>query len=161
MGIVISIQQRLAKLQAQSTAARTTANSSKATAEIAFVTMAESGSIDDVTAMEHIEAFAAWRPGVSVTAGALRKFGEGENGKLFRCLQSHTTQAGWEPDHTPALWKPAGDPAEEWPQWSQPVGAGDEYDMGAKVAHNGKHWISDIDGNVWEPGVYGWSESEE
>jgi hypothetical protein len=30
--------------------------------------------------------------------------------------------------------------------------------MGAKVSHNGKHWISDVDNNVWEPGVYGWSE---
>ena len=30
----------------------------------------------------------------------------------------------------------------------------------AKVSHNGKHWISNADGNVWEPGVYGWTEAE-
>lgn len=29
---------------------------------------------------------------------------------------------------------------------------------GDKVSHNGKHWQSDIDANVYEPGVYGWSE---
>ena len=29
---------------------------------------------------------------------------------------------------------------------------------GAKVSRNSKHWISDVDNNVWEPGVYGWSE---
>ena len=35
------------------------------------------------------------------------------------------------------------------------------YMQGDKVTHNGKTWISDIDGNVWEPGVYGWSEATE
>jgi hypothetical protein len=29
---------------------------------------------------------------------------------------------------------------------------------GDKVSHNEKHWISDVDANVWEPGVYGWTE---
>ena len=29
---------------------------------------------------------------------------------------------------------------------------------GDKVKHNGKTWESDIDNNVWEPSVYGWSE---
>ena len=24
----------------------------------------------------------------------------------------------------------------------------------------GKTWVSDIDNNVWEPGVYGWTEAE-
>lgn len=23
--------------------------------------------------------------------------------------------------------------------------------------HNGNLWDSDVDGNVWEPGVYGWT----
>ena len=26
------------------------------------------------------------------------------------------------------------------------------------VRMNGKHWTSDVDSNVWEPGVYGWTE---
>ena len=30
--------------------------------------------------------------------------------------------------------------------------------MGDKVTHNDKTWISDIDYNIWETGVYGWSE---
>lgn len=30
---------------------------------------------------------------------------------------------------------------------------------GDKVSHNDKHWISDVDSNVWEPGVYGWTEA--
>lgn len=32
------------------------------------------------------------------------------------------------------------------------------YSKGDKVTHNGKTWISIIDNNSWEPGVYGWEE---
>ena len=41
---------------------------------------------------------------------------------------------------------------------TRPLGAHDAYSKGAKVSHNGKKWTSDSDGNVWEPGVYGWTE---
>lgn len=29
------------------------------------------------------------------------------------------------------------------------------------MTHNEKKWVSDVDSNVWEPGVYGWSEYAE
>ena len=45
---------------------------------------------------------------------------------------------------------------EEYPKWVQPTGAHDAYALGAIVAHNGQLWISTVDANVWEPGVYGW-----
>ena len=35
---------------------------------------------------------------------------------------------------------------------------GQGYSKDAKVSHNGKHWTSTVDSNVWEPGVYGWTE---
>lgn len=54
----------------------------------------------------------------------------------------------------PALWVRTS--TEEWPEWIQPIGAADAYKIGDKVSHNGAHWISNINGNVWEPGVYGW-----
>ena len=161
MGIVVSIQQRLARLQAQSMATKTVADNSKAVSDIAFVVMAESGAIDEVTAAEHTNVFASWQPGVNVAVGSYRNYGNGDDTKLYRCLQAHTTQEGWEPDVAASLWKIAGDPTVEWPEWSQPIGAGDTYDAGAKVSHNDKHWISDIDNNVWEPGVYGWTEAVE
>jgi hypothetical protein len=43
------------------------------------------------------------------------------------------------------------------PDWVQPLGATDAYAAGAQVRHNGTIWTSTVDGNVWEPGVYGWS----
>lgn len=81
--------------------------------------------------------------------------------RIYKCVQDHTSQAEWTPDTASSLWAGTSDPAEEWPAWSQPVGAHDAYSSGAKVSHNGKHWISSVDNNVWEPGVYGWTEQEE
>ena len=93
----------------------------------------------------------------SYAVGNIRQY----NGELFRCVQAHTSQADWTPDATASLWKKVGDPTEEWPAWSQPIGAHDAYNSGDKVSHNGKHWTSNVDANVWEPGVYGWTEVTE
>lgn len=78
--------------------------------------------------------------------------------KYYRCIQSHTSQADWTPDTAVSLWVSISDPSEEYPEWVQPTGAHDAYNKGDKVSHNDKHWISDVDSNVWEPSVYGWSE---
>ena len=82
------------------------------------------------------------------------------DGTLYKCLTSHTSQSTWTPPDSPSLWVRVDDPSIEWPEWIQPVGSTDAYAKGAKVSHTGKHWISDVDGNVWEPGVYGWTEVE-
>lgn len=125
-----------------------------AATSIAFVTLTESGQIDDVTATENVDQFSPWAYPVAYAQGNIRRHG----GVLYRCNQAHTSQADWAPDVAASLWSKIGDPTEEWPEWSQPVGAHDAYDAGAKVAHNGKHWTSDVAANVWEPGVYGWTE---
>lgn len=104
---------------------------------------------------EHKSLFETWQTGVAYTVGQLRNWGN----KLYKCVQAHTSQAGWEPDKAASLWSAASDPAEEWPEWSKPVGAHDAYAKGDKVSHNGKHWTSTADANVWEPGVYGWTEA--
>lgn len=129
----------------------------KAVASIAFVRLAEAGSIDDVTAGEHAELFAPWVPDVKYEAGNLRQY----DGQLWRCIQAHTSQADWTPDAATSLWVKAADPAEEWPTWSQPIGAQDAYAKGDKVSYKDKHWTSDVESNVWEPGVYGWTEKGE
>lgn len=77
---------------------------------------------------------------------------------LYRCIQSHKSQSDWAPDVAVSLWVSISDPSIEWPEWKQPTGAHDAYAKGDKVSHNDKHWISDIDANVYEPSVYGWSE---
>ena len=124
---------------------------------ITFVTMAEAGAIDATTAAEHAELFSPWAYPVSYKVGNIRRYG----GALYKCVQDHTSQADWTPDTAASLWSATSDPAEEWPAWSQPVGAHDAYNAGAKVSHNGKHWTSNQDGNVWEPGAFGWTEAVE
>ena len=124
---------------------------------IVFVTMAEAGSIDPVTAAEHADLFAEWAYPIAYTVGQIRRY----NGTLYKCVQAHTSQADWAPPAAPSLWSLTADPTEEWPEWIQPIGAHDAYDLGAKGSHNGKHWTSDVAANVWEPGVYGWTEVTE
>ena len=75
------------------------------------------------------------------------------NSALYRCLQSHTSQESWTPENSPSLWVLIDDPAIEWPEWKQPTGAHDAYSIGAKVSHNGKKWISQIEANTVEPGT--------
>lgn len=103
--------------------------------------------------------FHEWDPnGVAYTAEASKVQ---YNGLLYKCLQSHTSQASWTPTDAPSLWVRIDNPAEEWPEWRQPSGSTDAYSKGDKVSHNGKHWISNVDGtntNTWEPGVFGWDE---
>lgn len=125
-----------------------------AAAGIVFVTLAEAGQIDDVTAGEHSDMFSEWAYPVAYSQGQLRRYGD----KLYRCVSAHTSEADWTPDRAVSLWTAVADPKEEWPEWSQPVGAHDAYNKGDKVSHDGRHYISDVDANVWEPGVYGWTE---
>ena len=87
------------------------------TSGLMFVTLAEGGQIDPATAGEHTELFAPWACPVNYTTGQIRQHG----GRLYKCLQGHTSQEGWQPDTAPSLWVQIADPAEEWPAWSQPA----------------------------------------
>lgn len=99
------------------------------------------------------QAFPEWTVNVPYAVGKRVRY----NNKLYRCVQAHISQVGWEPDATAALWvRTAQD--DEIPEWTQPTGAHDAYSTGDKVTHNNKTWISTIDANVYEPGVYGWNE---
>lgn len=98
--------------------------------------------------------FRSWQSGTVYTVGDRVRYGD----MLYRCLLGHTSQDDWPPDVAVALWVWIHDPSVEWPVWRQPTGAHDAYPLGARVSHAGKRWTSDIDNNVWEPGVANWSE---
>lgn len=113
-------------------------------------------SLSDADAFGGKELFDFWSgDGVAYEVGDRRREGE----ELYKCLQAHTSQETWKPSVSPSLWVRIDDPSQEWPEWVQPQGGTDAYPMGAKVSHNDKHWISDYDNNVWEPGVFGWHEA--
>ena len=113
-------------------------------------------SLQDSEALEVATLYPEWTSGQAYTAGYKVQHG----GKLWRCLQNHTSQDGWEPESVPSLWAKVLIPDETVvPEWEQPDST-NPYSAGDKVSHNGKTWVSDIDNNVWEPGVYGWTEIE-
>ena len=49
---------------------------------------------------------------------------------------------------------------DEYPEFVQPTGAHDAYNVGDKITYNGKKYICQINGCVWAPDVYpqGWQE---
>lgn len=111
-------------------------------------------SLDDADALEAVELFKAWYSGIAYVTDERVQY----NGKLYRCVQSHTSQADWEPDRTPALWTEVAAPG-EIPVWKQPTGAQDAYMTGDKVHYptaDDPVYISTVDNNVWEPTAYGW-----
>lgn len=108
-------------------------------------------TLDDATALTGVELFPPWEL-IAYSVGDRVQY----NGTLYKCVQAHTAQSDWTPDATPALWVVVT--VEEWPEWVQPAGSHDAYAKDAKVTHNGERWISDVDSNVWEPGVYGWTK---
>ena len=109
--------------------------------------------LTDEQAEQVVDAFPAWQVGKAYEVGYRVRY----QGALYKCVQAHTSQADWTPDAAPSLWSRVGEG--NIPEWIQPTGAHDAYAMGDKVRHNGKVWTSDIDANVYEPGVYGWSLS--
>ena len=116
-------------------------------------------SVEDLTDEEALEVaalFATWasKIGQSVTTGERLWY----DTKLYKVIQPHTVQADWTPDITPALYTEVS--IEEWPAWRQPLGSEDAYRLNDGVSHNSLHWVSNIDYNTYEPGVYGWTQVE-
>lgn len=58
-------------------------------------------SLADATAMTVVEFFSEWAPGAAYTVGYKVRYG----GKLWRVLQAHTAQTGWEPENAASLWE--------------------------------------------------------
>src|SRR5438309_7937071 len=50
------------------------------------------------------QAQAAWQPNTAYSVGTLVTYG----GHTYKCQQAHTSQVGWEPPNTPALWVDQG-----------------------------------------------------
>lgn len=109
-------------------------------------------TLTDEQAAQVPGAFAPWAVDISYTVGTRISY----EGVVYKCLQAHTSQEGWEPGIAASLWAALliPDPI-VIPEWVQPDST-NPYMTGDKVTHNGQTWESSVDNNVWEPGVYGW-----
>lgn len=117
--------------------------------------MTETASLTEAEAVAATCLYPKWNGnGVAYVKGQRVQY----DGVLYTVLQAHTSQAGWTPTAAPSLFAKVliPDPSVV-PEWEQPEST-NPYAKGDKVKHSGKTWVSDIDGNVWEPGVYGWTE---
>lgn len=112
-------------------------------------------SLSDADALEAVNLFPNWN-------GNLHHYVENErvvdNNILYKCLLEHTSQSTWAPSVSPSLWTKVLIPDENViPEWEQPSST-NPYQIGDRVSHNGKIWENTVTNNVWEPGVYGWTE---
>ena len=126
---------------------------SEAKAFIAALVGLRASATDD-QALESVSIYPAWKECASYVSGERVRY----NDTLYKVLQDHTSQADWTPDVASALFTKVLIPNPEViPEWVQPDST-NPYQTGDKVTHNGATWISTVDNNVWEPGVYGWDE---
>ena len=107
-------------------------------------------TLDDETALTGVELFPAWVVGKAYAVNDRAQY----NGTLYKCIQAHTSQSDWMPSATPALWKTVS--VDEYPEWVQPTGAHDAYNIGDKVTYNGQRYVCTSNANVYAPDVYGW-----
>ena len=111
--------------------------------------------VEDNVALRMTEFYPEWAAGVDYAAGYKAQY----NGTLYKCVQAHTAQADWNPVDAPSLWAEvlAGQDGTAIGEWVQPDST-NPYMRGDKVNYKGKLYESEVDNNVWEPGVYGWLE---
>lgn len=113
-------------------------------------------ALTDEQADKFTELYPEWKVAKTYEVGDRVKY----NNVLYKSITKHISQEDWTPDVSVSLWtKVISSINDEIVTWVQPDST-NPYMTGDKVTHNGKTWVSDVDNNVWEPGVYGWSEVE-
>ena len=58
-------------------------------------------TVDDNTALRMAEFYPEWAAGAAYTVGHKVR----RDGKLWRVVQAHTSQKGWEPENAASLWE--------------------------------------------------------
>ena len=103
---------------------------------------------------ELVHIYPPWSgDGVNYKIGDIVKYEKA----LFEVIQAHTSQSDWDPIVATSLFKNKM-PEGIIPEWQQPTGAHDAYNIGDRVTFEGSVYESLIDGNTWSPTEYptGW-----
>ena len=109
--------------------------------------------LSDNEALETPELFPRWLEDAAYSIDDRVRYED----VLYKCLIAHNSQPQWTPTAAPSLWTEVLVINDQILEWKQPDST-NPYMKGDKVLHNEKTWESDIDNNVWEPGIYGWTE---
>lgn len=118
----------------------------------------QSANLPDDQAMEVADLYPEWVAMKAYAVDEIVKYGVNADGEtqLYKVIQAHTSQEDWKPDVTASLYKAIGFTDDGVSIWTQPLGSHDAYAKGDVVSFEDQLWISTVDGNVWQPGVYGW-----
>lgn len=110
-------------------------------------------AIPDELAINHTILFDSWKADTDYNIDDRVIY----NNILYKVLQNHTSQIDWTPENASSLFSKVLININDniIPPWEQ-SNSTNSYMIGDKVNHNNQNWISTIDNNVWEPGVYGW-----
>lgn len=95
-------------------------------------------SLSDGEAAAAVELFPAWAYPVDYVVGDRVEDG----GKLYKCRQAHTSQEGWKPSATPALWVVVDVDHAGTQDDPIPAAAGMEYEYG-------KYYLDPTDGKLY------------
>lgn len=95
-------------------------------------------SLPDEDAVQGVQLFPRWRAGLAVQVDERYQY----SGVLYKVQQAHTTQEGWEPPATPALWAAvAADPQQGTVDAPIPAVRGMEYTYGLYYSDGGKVYL--------------------
>lgn len=75
-------------------------------------------------------------------------------GKFYKVISEHTSQADWTPNVAVSLFVEISDPSIEYPEFKQPTSTETAYMKGDKITFNGAKYISLVDYNVYSPTDY-------
>ena len=112
---------------------------------------------NDAQAAQSVWMYPLFEAGMTVSGGDRVRY----EGDLYRCIapvgEPIRLSPDWTPANAPSLFAKLLPGQEGTPigAWVQPDST-NPYQSGERVMHNGVLWISEMDDNVWEPGVYGW-----
>lgn len=111
---------------------------------------AKAEELTDEEALEVAALFPTWASKI----GAEVKVGERlwYDGKLYKVIQAHTTQADWTPDNTPALYVEVS--VVEWPEIPENIPSTAPWMKGDKGTWKEQHYICQMDNTVWNPDQY-------
>ena len=114
----------------------------------------QTATMTDEQILNYPDFVEKWRPNKKYKKDKRLEY----NGVIYKVITPHTSQANWTPGTASSLYTKVLIPdSNVIPEWEQPEST-NPYAKGDKVTHNGKTWESEVDNNVWEPGVYGWNE---
>lgn len=88
--------------------------------------------VDDTTALRMKDFYPKWEPGKAYAFGHKLT----RNGKLYKVIQAHTAQVGWEPENVPAMFTEINETHDG--SLEDPI----PYDGNMALEH-GKHYIQD------------------